>query len=208
MELLGLCFDNTFWDSVLKAVMDCERDSEKALEVVEKLAKVHHDKHPSPSVNKASKFTSGNSIHSSPPPELQTLESALLHCVDELIKRKQIKGSPLSLDEMLDPPGEKIDKEGVDFADDDEIIAKVRHEAAIERGEVEEVDSDDENDEGGERMGTKEMLEMCKVLEGACISSGVVGSLDLAKHLRGFHGVLRQHELQNVTQSTLENFFS
>ncbi|KAG9312614.1 hypothetical protein JVU11DRAFT_7019 [Chiua virens] len=128
-------------------------------------------------------------------PQLSEAELDLSGAVNELRKRKRITGTPLTLEEMLNPIQE----------------AEVNHEKAVKCGEVVEVESDDEdldNDGDDETLGLQEMIEMTAKLEKACITHT---TLEKAAHvsrcLRQLRVDLRKVESAGLTQPRLDRWF-
>jgi hypothetical protein len=112
---------------------------------------------------------------------------------------------------LVDPSAEReVGESAYRFeGGDTEIVAEVRHQMAVESGEVIEVDSDSEaEDEGEADVGKAEMIRLCQQLEGLCIKYGATdSSLDLSRQLRRFRAYLRQEELKNASQKTLDVFW-
>jgi hypothetical protein len=69
--------------------------------------------------------------------------------VGELKKQNRIVGEPPLLEDLVDPEDEQeVGESPYEFkGGDDEIVDEVRHEMAVERGEIIEVDSDSEGEE-------------------------------------------------------------
>ncbi|KAJ6586675.1 hypothetical protein B0H10DRAFT_1961637 [Mycena sp. CBHHK59/15] len=87
----------------------------------------------------------------------------------------------------------------------DTIVAYVRHEEAVARGEVIEVDdSDEEEEDESQDIGTAEVLKLCQTLEKVCLSKGdPEQSMELTRALRIFRGHVKREELLNSRQMTL-----
>ncbi|CAA7260467.1 unnamed protein product [Cyclocybe aegerita] len=133
----------------------------------------------------------------------------LMKVVQDLKARRRIIGAPLTLEEMLNPVGgDEIGEREFHFEDDDEIVARVRHEQAVARGEVIELDSEDEEDDDHPRLSTREIMDLCTQLERACISENdPETSLDFLHGLRRFRIHLRRREAMGAKQTTLTNWF-
>ncbi|KAG1865846.1 hypothetical protein DFJ58DRAFT_724240 [Suillus subalutaceus] len=138
-EHLGNNYVEGDWVDALKAVMDAEGDNIKVAETVEKLA------------------------------SLQTLEHGLMKSIEELTTRRQIIGTPLSVDEILDPQEEKNIGEVTVYEDDDAIVAEIRRRQGIRSGELVEVESDDEDEDDQPKVCVAELIPLCEKLEVACI---------------------------------------
>ena len=132
------------WRPALNTVLEAENDELKATEAIEKLTKANN---PIPTTNSTNPATPSPLL---PPPQLQDVEQSLVAAVDELKVRKRIIGTPLTVEEMLNPSEEReIGDLMYRFeGGDDEIVATVRRELEIEAGGIIEVDeSDDEAEE-------------------------------------------------------------
>ncbi|PPQ94313.1 hypothetical protein CVT25_005048 [Psilocybe cyanescens] len=173
------------WRPALNAVLEAKNDELKALEAIERLT----NKGPNATTPTASS-TNPVILPPPPPPQLQEFEQGLLATVDQLKARKRIIGTPLTLEEMLNPPEEQeFGKSAYRFeGGDDKIIATVQKEFGANVGDTMEVDeSDDEHMEEAEELTTKQVMEQCQQMESLCIKHGSFeGSLDLAKHLRRY----------------------
>jgi hypothetical protein len=143
---------------------------------------------------------------------LSTAERDLENVVQDLVRRKRIIGTTLTLEEMLNPLEEnEVGESTYQFEHgDDEIIAKVNHEMAVQQGEIVEVESDkDDEAENGTPMGLGEMVRITEQMEGICISHGTKDmALDLARRLRQFRIELRRQEQAALTQPTLRRFWA
>jgi hypothetical protein len=80
--------------------------------------------------------------------QLQEIEKELQECVKELKRRNRIIGQPLTLQDLLNPVEEQdVGQSQYAFeGGDDEIVAQVQHDMAVQRGEIELIDSEDEED--------------------------------------------------------------
>ena len=93
----------------------------------------------------------------------------------ELKARNRIFNTPPTLDEVLDPPEEIEIREMGIFSNgekgEDEIVDAVRHEMAAARGEVIEIDSDDE-DSPNPCITRVQTMALCEQLAGAVLEYG------------------------------------
>jgi len=92
---------------------------------------------------------------------------------------------------------------------DAEIIEEVQYEMAVERGDIIEVDSDeDSDDEEGPLMTNAEVISLCEQLEAVCIAKGDPNtSLVLMRSLHKLRGQLRHEELENAKQTDITDYF-
>jgi hypothetical protein len=143
------------------------------------------------------------------------MEADLVQKIAELRQRNRIHGEPLTLDEILAPDAETEvgpDDQVVD-GDDSDIVARVLHDEAVERGEVEEVESEEEDSDGAHlqdhtQPSSHDLQEMCRMLEAASLQSDLSQGTQLAGLLRRFRGELVKKELQSAKQTTLDGFMN
>ena len=198
---VGPAYIDEHWAQILKAVMSCEEDSTQAIKVVELLA-LQALASPTITLSLPTVLLS---------PDQQSIETQLMECVTELVKRKHIFGTPPTLDELVDPVEEKVIPLAIALpGDEEEIIALVRREADIRSGKIPMEIDDKSEDDGdvigsGEDMSQAELLELCAKLEGACIGASAFDAMNLVKELHIFQGELRQEETMNAKQITLED---
>ncbi|KAH7929555.1 DDE-domain-containing protein [Leucogyrophana mollusca] len=200
---LGARYTDDDWHPALKAVMDAERDAVKANEAVERLAAAALRR-----TGLTLKIPARPQVQA---PQLVALEKDLMDSVENLKNRKRIIGQPPTVDEILAPVEEKEVGDSVHRFEggDTAIVAEAQRQLAVERGEVIEVDSDDEDDEDkAPVLSHADLTRICEQLEVACISYGdSESSLDLSRHLRRFRALIRHDELMNARQTTLNSFW-
>lgn len=193
---LGSRYIASDWSPSLKAVMDAEGDAAQATEAVEKLAL-------------ATCTRSGLILKISvpKPPQLEALEDSLKGSISILKDRNRIFGTPLSVNELLDPLEERenLDLEAEVFDDDAAIIAEVRRREAVRNGDAIEVDSDDEDDlDEAKPATTFELIALVEKLEAGYLSRiGADSSPDFLHHLRAFRAELRHDQMKSAKQTTL-----
>ena len=93
---------------------------------------------------------------------------------------------------------------------DDEIVGHVNHEMAVRRGEVIEIDEDEDNDEGAHdsEMSFGSMIQLCAQMEKISLSYAEPElKLGLSQILRKFRIQLRKMEDEKATQATLDRWF-
>ncbi|KAJ6622040.1 hypothetical protein B0H10DRAFT_2214648 [Mycena sp. CBHHK59/15] len=198
-EHLGDHFTKSVWETAMKRLIEFEGDGDgdAALQLVADLC----------SSANAPALLMGN--ESSPesgsmpaPSELVSLESDLMEQVANLRGRKRISAAGMpSIDDLLDPPEERY-VEDHQFGGDEDIIARVRHEA-VERGDIIEIDDSDDEDDMPD-MGTADVLKLCQTLERVCLLKGDPSqSMELTRALRLFRGHVQRDELLNARQMML-----
>ncbi|KIJ48339.1 hypothetical protein M422DRAFT_247666 [Sphaerobolus stellatus SS14] len=115
---------------------------------------------------------------------------------------------------MLNPAEERVISDACYLFEggDSEIIAQVKHEMAVQRGEIIEIDSDgSEEEEEEENNGVESIMDvisMCESMECLCLRHGKPEtSLELSRALQQFRIHLRQTEMAQLRQKTLYDFF-
>ena len=101
-----------------------------------------------------------------------------------------------------------MDTDAVVFEDDMAIIAEVRRWEAVRKGDIIEVDSDNDDDgDSAPAVTTVELMELCQTLEAGYISwAGADASLDFLRHVRAFRAQLRYEDTKNAVQTTLHRY--
>ncbi|KAJ7850778.1 hypothetical protein B0H14DRAFT_2581769 [Mycena olivaceomarginata] len=127
----------------------------------------------------------------------------------ELQQRKRISQTGrLSIDELLDPADEReIGQALYELpAEVSDIIAQVVHEEAVARGDVMDVDEDDDETdaEDGPELSSTAIIDICRTLEKVCLAKGdPTASMVLANNLRQFRGQIQKEAATNARQITL-----
>lgn len=191
------------WRPALDAVMAAENDTSVALESIKKLRLTSC---PNPCATPTT-FP----LHT-PTTQCASLEADLMTSVAELRSRNRIFGPLITIEELVNPVEEQENQDslnGSTMMNDSDIIAQVRHEQALECGDVEEVVSEDDSEEdvAQDGLGTTEIIEICRQLENACLGTGVGNSLDLSINLRRFRAKLVQKRIENARQVTLDSLW-
>ena len=210
-DLLGSSYTATDWDPVLKIVMDAENNVEKALEGLDhltvpifgcpigQLSVTHISQLPTPLAA------------SSDLPQLFEAETDLSNAVNSLRDRKRIIGTPLTLEEMLNPVEElEVGDSMYRFENGDgEIVAQVNHEMAVRRGEVMEVNDEPEEDHDSEpEMELSQVIQLCEKMERMSIKYGTLEtSLGVSRSVRKLRIELRRMESARLKQATLGRWF-
>jgi hypothetical protein len=93
-----------------------------------------------------------------------------------------------------------------------EIVAEVWHEMAVARGEIiklDDSDNDSDDDNNDKYLPRREVINLCALLEKACINYGdLSSSLELPHHLHRYRVQLQCNDLLNCTQSSLDSYFT
>ena len=111
----------------------------------------------------------------------------------ELKQRNHIYGKVPTLEDILNLVEElKIGNSAYLFEEGDaEIVAQVRHEQAVARGDIIEVGSESESNEGnGPGMSSETMMDLCRQLEVCCLDIDAECSLELSRNLCRFRAHL------------------
>ncbi|KAF9220181.1 hypothetical protein BS17DRAFT_759942 [Gyrodon lividus] len=183
---LGNHFIDADWRPALRAVMDAEGDPQAAVLAIKPL-------------EQAAMCRPGLKIHISLlPKDLPQLKSAgdeLAQSINELKAQNCIFDTLPTLDEVLDPPEEVEICEVEIFMSgekgEEEIIDTVQHKMAVARGEVIEIDSDEE-DNLEPCITRAQAMVLCEQLAGAVLEYGEAEDLsELSKQLCRFRAHLR-----------------
>ena len=197
---------NQDWCPALNTVLEAENNELKVMETIEKLTKAN-------SPISATNSTNPTTLSSlPPPPQLQDVKQGLIAAVDELKVQKHIIGTPLTLEEMLNPTEEQEIRDLMYRFEggDKEIVTTVQHELGIEAGGIIEVDESDDKAEGEreKKLTMKQVIELCQQMEALCIEHGSFGdSLGLTKHLQQYQVHLNWEQVQKVKQVMLDYFY-
>ena len=216
---LGIHYKYDDWRAAYSAVLNAEGDVSEAIRSLDKLTMqlfgcpIFDLRADTPSPAVAPTITTVPAVRTAAtippqPAQLEHIEKELMDCVDTLAKQRITRGKPLTLEEMLNPEQEReIGESSYKFEGDDEIVAHVKNEIAIEKGEI-EVDSDG-SDEEGEQNGltAAETVRMCEKLEQACLHYGDADtSLALPNALRKLRIHIKHEMMQGLKQKTLEDW--
>jgi len=140
------------------------------------------------------------------------LERDLEETVVELKKRNRIIGTPLTLEEMLNPAEERViggacyQFEGRDA----EIVVQVKDEMAVQCSDIIEIASDEEEEEEEDKgpESITDIISMCESMEHLCLRHGEPEtSLELSRALQQFIIHLRRTEMAQLKQKMLHDFF-
>jgi hypothetical protein len=142
-----------------------------------------------------------------------TVILSLVVLVNPPFYNKQIIGPPPILDDLVDPIEEcEVGDSPYRFEGGDaKIVAVVLHEMAAARGEIIELDDEDdeEDDKDKDSLARHKVINLCTLLEKACIRYGDLdSSLELPHHLCRYRAQLQHEHLLNCTQSSLDSYFT
>jgi hypothetical protein len=171
--------------------MNTEKNSVQALKEVEKLA-----------------------ILSLAPPaptaQLIAAETKLAENLIELKQRNRLHGPLPSVNELLNPEIEIVEDEELEMPTEEEIVAKVQHDLAVEQGDIIVIDDDnDEEEEEGEEephLTTSERIALIQRLKVFLTSEG--DQMVLVPQLRKLRGGLFREVQAGLVQKPLEAFFA
>ena len=195
-ERLGNDYIATEWNESLDSVLRAEGDTGAALTALAALRNKWAPDTPSESCEVAKI-----------PDECNKVEGELLDLVAQLKDRRRIFGEPCSLDELLDPEEEREIGESLSSCEggDTEIVGMVQQEIGLRRGDIEEIDSDDEPEVVPPPL--KEVINMCRILEEYSMVVCTEGAFKFVKALRGYQGHLQAKSREREKQTTLDTFF-
>jgi hypothetical protein len=93
-----------------------------------------------------------------------------------------------------------------------EIVAEVQHEMAVAQSEIivlNDSDNDSDDDSDDKYLAHQEVINLCALLEKACINYGDLdSSLKLPHHLHKYRVQLQCDDLLNCIQSSLDSYFT
>ena len=195
---LGTQYDDRDWRPALKAVMDAENDSIKALEAIRELSLACN----------LPKLTIR--LPGRPNPQLANAETQLMEAVEELRERNRIFNMP-TLEDLVNPAEEDEDldcpSDGEFEGGDADIVAQVQWELE----ETDASDSEVENEGKGDAdivLSRAETMKLCEQLEQLSLKHGGENfSLKLPRQLRLFRAQLYREEFKNAKQVTLDTMW-
>ncbi len=206
-------YNDSDWRPALNCVLEAENDELKALEAIEKLTQSPPQTLVIPVATAEPSATTQSAALPTlvPSPQLAELEKALTESVTELKNRKRIVGTPLTLEEMLNPVEEQeVGDSPYRFeGGDDDIIATVQREQDLQAGRIIEVDEleDDEDPEAGQELTTAEVMQLCQQMESLCMKYGAFSSsLQLSRDIRKYRIHLTKEQTKKSTQSRLDQY--
>ena len=175
-ERLGDQYIAREWDEPLESILGAEDDTDAALAALDTLR------------NKWAPNSSSNLCNvATIPKEPSKVEEELLDLVAQLKDRMRITGQPLTLDEFLDPKEEREVGECLESFEggDIEIVGMVQQEMGVASGEIEEIDSNDDEPEV-EPVSLKTVMEACQLLEENSMVVCTEGALEIVQAARRY----------------------
>lgn len=186
-QIFGDKYDDDYWRPALKTVTESEPDED-----VHMLIKSLQEKS---RVGDQPKFV---------PAEYTKTAQEVAAAIKELERRNRIfEGAP-SADAYIEPDEER-EVEMEPIRTDDELVADVLREQAIERGEVEETEEIESEEEEEPEMTTREILSSIGKLRKAFLSRGDL-CVRTAKMLTSVQGEIAREEMRNAKQTMLDGW--
>ncbi|KAH0828638.1 hypothetical protein J3R83DRAFT_2982 [Lanmaoa asiatica] len=200
-NVLGARYVEADWQSAFKAVMDAKNDSGIALTTIARLE--------NSAINQTGlkiRIPACSTIVS----QLTSVETDVSQSILELQGRNRIFGTPLTLNEFLEPKEEAENLDSItDILEggDEAIVAKV-----VQEMSAEVIDVDKSEDDGDvPNISRADTIDLCEKLADACLQHGDTNTnltIGLLSHLRHFRVLLHQEELIHARQTTLDHFFT
>jgi hypothetical protein len=189
---LGDRYVDEKWRPAFDAVMAAENNAAAALEAIQELK---HSSNPNTSAALLS-------LHASTT-QCADLEENLMSSVKALKSRNRIFGPMPTIEELINPSKERENEDNLQNLNDNEIVAQVRYEKALEKGEIVEIESEEEDEDALPPVTTTKALEMCKILNSFCLGSGADSAMELSKVLRRFQAEVSLDSMQRMKQASL-----
>lgn len=185
-KVFGDQYNDDDWRPALKIVTETEPD-EDVHSLIKALQEKSHAKKP-PFI----------------PTEYTEVAAEVTLAIKELERRNRIfEGAP-SADAFIEPDVER-EVEVVPIRTDDELVAEVLREQAIEKGEIIEVEDDECEEEEEPEMAASEILLSISKLQRALLSQGDLG-VRTAKMLALGQDEIMREEMRNARQTTLDGW--
>ncbi len=192
------CYKYEDWSSAFDAVMKAEGDTVKAQKAVQQMSAICDQ--PKLTIR----------IPAAQPPQLVATEKDLMASVEELRKRNRVFGELPAVEELTDPVQEHEVSEDSPYAfpgGDKDIVEQVLHEGRVQRGEVVEVEdnNDDEDDDPDAHVTRRDTIGLVAQLERLSIKFG--DTVELPQKLRRFRAQLLRDDLLNSKQTHIDSYF-
>ena len=135
------------------------------------------------------------------------LEEDLMSFIKMLKSWNRIFGFLLTIKELISLPEEHKNEDNLQSLNDDEIVAQVHYEKALEQGKIIKIDLEEEEEEEDDNLLPQvtiaKALEMCWILSSFCLESGAGNAMELSRILHCFQAEVSQDYIKNMKQSTL-----
>ncbi|KAF5363062.1 hypothetical protein D9758_012661 [Tetrapyrgos nigripes] len=200
-------YDETRWLPTLNEITETEPDSDLTplLEKIETHLKNHSTvRHTAPASSTAPVSS-----------DLTATEKELLEHVQELRARNCIHGRMLTMEEMLNPVEEnEIGESEYRFGEKavEKIIEKVTYEEKVKRGEIIEVDDDDEDEETLPDVSLKDLISGLQMLELQCKTGHIDDpqvaeeAMELERALLRFRGSVTKLRRSKTQQTSILHY--
>ena len=123
-------------------------------------------------------------------------------------------GELLTADEMLDPPEEREDGDSDQYDGHTDVVMaimeEVHNEMSIEKGEIIEVQSDNEDNglQANKLLSCTSLISLCTEIQASCLQYGDPQlAFELSENIRRYRAQLCREETMNVKQTRLDNYF-
>ena len=122
-------------------------------------------------------------------------------------------GELLTADEMLDPPEEREDGDSDQYDGHTDvvmaIVEEVRNEMSIEKGEIIEVQSDDEDNGLQDKLLSRtSLISLCTEIQASCLQYGDPQlAFEFSENIRRYRAQLCREETMNAKETRLDNYF-
>jgi len=138
--------------------------------------------------------------------EHHKVKEELLELVSQLKEWRRIFGQPCTLDELLDLEEEcKIGEKPYGFGGGDaEIVGVVQQEVVLAKGDIVEIDLDDEPEVVPPSL--QEMIDMCQNMREYSMVVCEEGVLDVVMAVCQYQGHLQRQSNKGAKQMTLDDF--
>jgi len=192
---LGNNYIASEWNEALDSVLRAEDNTGAALAALTALC------------NKWANHTPTESCEAAKTPdECNEVKEDLLDLVAQLKDQRHMFGQPSTLDELLDPAEEReiVEELYLFEGGDADIIEMVQQEIGLGRGDVKEIDSDDEPKVVPTPL--KEVIKMCRILEENSMAVCTMGAFKFVKALCEYRGHLQEMSWRGEKQTTLDTY--
>ena len=134
--------------------------------------------------------------------------------VQDLKSRNHIFGDLLTVNDILDPAKEREQEDDPYESHNDDIVTvithKIHHEIAIEKGEVIEIESDNEDDSATPNpLSCSTLILMCAQIQSLCLHYGDPElAFELLETIGKYHAQVNREELRCTAQMRIEDYLT